>query len=168
MGNDLTQAQFLIGLTWTRNSTPRDGDADGVIDRRDACPDSLPGEQVDRRGCPLIPRPADPEAPGVPGAIPMPMASDTDADGVPDLRDRCPLTVRGSAVDENGCALDADGDGVHDGLGMDKCPDTPRGALVDVHGCPLDSDGDGVYDGLDKCPDTPAGAQVDEAGCPAI
>jgi hypothetical protein len=168
MGRDLTQAQFLIGLTWTKRSAPRDSDADGIVDRLDICLGSLPGEEVDQRGCPLVPRPADPEAPGVPGAIPMPTTSDTDADGVPDLQDRCPRTVRGVVVDENGCALDADGDGVPDGLGMDKCPGTPPGVIVDVHGCPLDSDGDGVYDGLDSCPDTPRGAEVDDAGCPSI
>jgi len=89
---------------------------------------------------------------------------DTDGDGVLDGLDKCPGTPKGAVVDASGCPLDADGDGVFDGL--DKCPDTPKGATVDATGCPKDSDGDGVLDGLDKCPDTPAGAKVDATGCP--
>ena len=89
---------------------------------------------------------------------------DTDEDGVPDKRDKCPNTPRGAKVDENGCPLDTDGDAVYDGL--DACPGTPHGCRVDAKGCPIDSDGDGVCDGLDKCPDTPKGATVDKDGCP--
>ncbi|GJM45605.1 MAG: membrane protein [Gemmatimonadota bacterium] len=88
---------------------------------------------------------------------------DSDRDGVPDSRDRCAGTPRGTIVDARGCPLDTDGDGISDG--DDKCPDTPRGARVDPLGCPLDTDGDGVYDGLDKCPDTKAGVAVDAGGC---
>jgi len=119
---------------------------------------------------------------------------DTDGDGVPDRKDRCPDTPKGATVDAAGCPHDADGDKVLDGLdqcpgtppgatvdehgcphdadgdqvwdGLDQCPDTPKGATVDEHGCPHDSDGDGVLDGLDQCPDTPKGATVDERGCP--
>ncbi len=119
---------------------------------------------------------------------------DTDGDGVPDRKDRCPDTPKGATVDATGCPHDADGDKVLDGLdqcpgtppgatvdehgcphdadgdqvwdGLDQCPDTPKGATVDEHGCPHDSDGDGVLDGLDQCPDTPKGATVDERGCP--
>ena len=67
-------------------------------------------------------------------------------------------------VDEFGCPLDADGDGVPDY--RDKCPNTPKGVRVDSDGCPLDSDGDGVPDYLDKCPNTPKGVKVDANGCP--
>ncbi len=94
------------------------------------------------------------------GAIPR----DTDADGVPDKKDKCPNTPRGATVDATGCPHDSDGDGVLDGL--DKCPGTPKGAKIDAGGCPIDSDGDGVFDGLDQCPDTPKGAKVDANGCP--
>ncbi len=89
---------------------------------------------------------------------------DTDGDGVPDKKDKCPGTPKGAKVDANGCPLDSDGDGVFDGI--DQCPDTPKGATVDARGCPTDSDGDGVLDGLDKCPGTPKGAKVDSTGCP--
>lgn len=88
---------------------------------------------------------------------------DSDGDGVPDSRDRCPGTPAGVKVDANGCPLDSDGDGVPDYL--DKCPNTPAGTPVDSKGCPLDSDGDGVLDNDDQCPDTPAGVRVDVRGC---
>ncbi len=116
---------------------------------------------------------------------------DSDKDGVPDRKDKCPNTPAGVAVDANGCPLDTDGDGVpdyiddcptvpglaslkgcpdSDGDGVadkdDKCPDTPKGWKVDAKGCPLDSDGDGVPDAIDKCPDTPKGWKVDANGCP--
>ena len=96
------------------------------------------------------------------GAIPR----DTDGDGVPDKKDKCPATPKGATVDATGCPHDTDGDGVLDGL--DKCPDTPKGCTVDANGCSIDSDGDGVCDGLDQCPDTPKGLKVDDKGCPIV
>jgi OOP family OmpA-OmpF porin len=89
---------------------------------------------------------------------------DSDGDGVPDKKDKCPDTPAGARVDEKGCPIDSDGDGVPDGI--DQCPDTPQGWKVDGKGCPLDSDGDGVPDAKDACPDTPRGAKVDDRGCP--
>ena len=88
---------------------------------------------------------------------------DSDGDGVPDERDKCPNTPKGAVVDAHGCPKDSDGDGVMDGF--DKCPDTRKGLKVDASGCPMDSDNDGVLDGLDQCPDTPRGAKVDSRGC---
>ena len=90
---------------------------------------------------------------------------DTDADGVPDKKDKCPDTPKGASVNATGCPTDSDGDGVWDGL--DQCLGTPKGASVDAKGCPTDTDGDGVYDGLDQCADTPKGATVDAKGCPS-
>jgi outer membrane protein OmpA-like peptidoglycan-associated protein len=88
---------------------------------------------------------------------------DTDGDGIPDRKDKCPGTPHGATVDATGCPKDSDGDGVLDGI--DQCPGTPKGATVDAKGCPSDADGDGVFDGIDQCPDTPKGATVDAKGC---
>jgi OmpA-OmpF porin, OOP family len=60
-------------------------------------------------------------------------ALDSDGDGVPDDKDKCPNTPRGVKVDAFGCPLDTDQDGVPDYL--DKCPNTPKGATVDARGC---------------------------------
>jgi outer membrane protein OmpA-like peptidoglycan-associated protein len=89
---------------------------------------------------------------------------DSDMDGVPDYQDKCPGTPAGVKVDKDGCPMDTDRDGVSDYL--DKCPGTPPGVKVDKDGCPLDSDKDAVPDYLDKCPGTPAGVKVDKDGCP--
>jgi OmpA-OmpF porin, OOP family len=78
--------------------------------------------------------------------------------------DNCPETPSGVDVDDSGCLIDSDDDGVPDN--MDQCPRTRTGMKVDASGCPLDSDGDDVPDALDKCPDTPAGTTVDGSGCP--
>lgn len=115
-------------------------------------------------------------------------AKDSDMDGVPDKKDKCPNTPAGVAVDANGCPVDTDGDGIADymddcptvaGLTSlkgcpdkdkdgiadkdDACPDVP--GLAAFKGCP-DTDGDGVPDKDDKCPDTPKDVKVDAKGCP--
>ncbi len=160
------------GLTVGFGGGSEDADGDGVPDRKDRCPGTTFGCQVDGRGCPLdsdgdgicdgldrcpnTPKGARVDASGCP--------TDSDGDGVPDGIDQCPNTPVGTPVDARGCPLDADGDGVPDNL--DKCPDTPRGCTVDARGCPLDSDHDGVCDGLDKCPNTARGCTVDANGCP--
>ena len=64
--------------------------------------------------------------------------ADSDGDGVPDDRDKCPGTPAGVQVDEDGCPLDSDGDGVPDY--KDKCPGTPPGARVDANGCEIIAD----------------------------
>jgi OmpA-OmpF porin, OOP family len=119
-----------------------DSDGDGVVDSKDACPNTPAGVKVNSSGCPF----------------------DTDGDGVYDYLDKCPDTPAGVKVNSSGCPLDTDGDGVYDYL--DKCPNTPAGVKVNSSGCPLDTDGDGVYDYLDKCPNTPAGVKVNSSGCP--
>lgn len=60
---------------------------------------------------------------------------DEDGDGVPDMRDECPHTPPGVAVDARGCPLDSDGDGVPDF--RDDEPDTPPGLPVDARGVRL-------------------------------
>jgi outer membrane protein OmpA-like peptidoglycan-associated protein len=91
-----------------------DDDKDGVVNRKDLCPDTPRGVKVDKHGCPI----------------------DSDGDGVPDYLDECPDTPPEAwgTVDERGCPKDSDGDGVPDYL--DKCPGTPPGVEVDEHGCP--------------------------------
>ncbi|OGF22919.1 MAG: hypothetical protein A2V63_09570 [Candidatus Eisenbacteria bacterium RBG_19FT_COMBO_70_11] len=129
------------GLVFAFGGEARDGDGDGVPDKRDQCPDTPHGCTVDANGCP----------------------SDADGDGVCDGNDKCPETPRGARVDASGCPTDSDGDGVYDGL--DRCPDTAKGCKVDAQGCPIDSDGDGVCDGLDECANTTSGCKVDAKGC---
>ena len=108
--------------------------------------------------------------------------------GVDDKKDLCPDTPEGVAVDENGCPVDGDGDGIPDYLdecptipGLQEfngCPDTDGDGIPDkddecpdeagpavLNGCP-DSDGDGIPDKDDRCPDTPKGWEVDRFGCP--
>jgi len=89
---------------------------------------------------------------------------DTDKDGVFDVSDDCPGTIRGAKVDDRGCPIDSDEDGVFDY--MDRCPATPKDVETDKNGCPFDNDKDGVYDYVDKCPDTIMGLEVDIKGCP--
>jgi OOP family OmpA-OmpF porin len=123
----LTNIQALVGYSWGLGA-PLDSDGDGVIDRRDQCPNTPKGAKVDVKGCPI----------------------DSDGDGVYDGLDQCPGTPAGVKVDSKGCPLDSDGDGVTDD--KDKCPNTPRGEKVNDEGCPLDTDGDGLVDSVDKCP----------------
>jgi len=152
-------------------SAYRDGDQDGIGDRKDTCPGTPSGAVVDAQGCPSdadrdkvyngldacpnTVEDAEVDARGCP--------KDADADGVYDGIDKCPATAAGSRVDATGCPTDSDSDGVPDG--PDQCPNTVAGATVDANGCPVDADRDGVPDGLDKCPNTPAGTEVDSAGC---
>jgi OmpA-OmpF porin, OOP family len=91
-------------------------------------------------------------------------AADSDGDGVPDDRDKCPDTPRGVSVDADGCPIDSDGDGVPDYL--DKCPRTPKGVEVDANGCPLPGPFafQNVYFMFDSARITPEGvATLDES-----
>lgn len=92
---------------------------------------------------------------------------DSDGDGVPDVRDRCPTVAedKDGFQDSDGCPdPDNDGDGIVDG--EDPCPDAK--GPKERKGCPVeedkDSDGDGVIDRLDKCPTKPGPKDYD--GCP--
>lgn len=163
-GNDI-YLQHSLGFIFSLKK-PVDTDKDGVPDKRDSCPNTPPGIQVDAKGCPI-----DTDKDGVadyldqcpqqPGTAALQGCPDTDGDGVADRDDKCPAVP--GLVKFAGCP-DTDGDGVEDS--KDRCPNTPAGATVDSSGCPLDSDGDKVPDYLDKCPNTRAGLQVDETGCP--
>lgn len=142
----------------------KDSDGDGVKDKKDECPDTPPGVQVDEKGCPLdrdgdgVPDYKD-DCPDAAGSANLNGCPDKDGDGVADKDDECPDVA--GLKKFNGCP-DTDEDGVPDP--KDNCPDTPKGCPVDANGCPLDSDGDGVIDCEDKCPQV-AGAKTN-AGCP--
>lgn len=85
---------------------------------------------------------------------------DTDHDGIPDSKDKCP-TVAGIAK-YDGCPIpDTDGDGINDE--NDSCPLVP--GLAKYHGCPIpDTDHDGINDEEDSCPTVPGVAKYH--GCP--
>lgn len=82
-------------------------------------------------------------------ALPPPPPLDSDRDGIPDLRDKCPDTPLGVMVDAVGCPP------------VEKTPPPPPAKFVDG-----DDDGDGVLNSRDKCPGTEKGVIVDENGCP--
>ncbi len=119
------------------------------------------------------------------------MANDADADGVADELDKCPDTAqlkklpadfkygvavdperlkpgaKAFPVDEHGCELDTDGDGVVNS--KDYCPDDTAETLskgIAANGCPKQSDADGTPDYRDDCPGTAKGVKVDNRGCP--
>ncbi|MDY7228793.1 OmpA family protein [Hyalangium rubrum] len=92
-------------------------------------------------------------------------SADSDGDGVPDSRDKCPSEKedRDGHEDDDGCLdPDNDGDGIADG--EDRCVDKP--GLKEHRGCPpdTDTDGDGLFDHLDACPDKAGPKEYD--GCP--
>ncbi len=99
-------------------------------------------------------------------------AFDSDGDGIPDSRDRCPMEAEDvdGFEDEDGCPdPDNDADGVLDIV--DQCPLEPedRDGFEDEDGCPdPDNDQDGIPDNLDQCPDEPEDFDgfEDEDGCP--
>ena len=106
--------QYWGGFTFGFGAKPKDTDGDGVVDKKDKCPDTPKGATVDINGCP----------------------KDSDGDGVWDGLDQCPNTPKGATVDAKGCTTDSDGDGVVDGL--DQCPNTAAGLKVDANGCPIE------------------------------
>lgn len=102
---------------------PKDGDGDGIIDDKDACPTAAGPASLN--GCP-----------------------DKDGDGIADKDDKCPDN-RGTAK-YSGCPIpDTDKDGINDE--EDKCPN--QAGMARYGGCPIpDTDGDGVNDEVDRCP----------------
>ncbi|HEY6728358.1 MAG TPA: OmpA family protein, partial [Polyangiaceae bacterium] len=153
----------LFSLGWTPPIEPppppkeSDSDGDGILDRKDACPDE-PGEPND-----------DPKKHG------CPPPADRDGDGILDVDDACP-DEPGVASDDpkkHGCPIrDKDGDGIVDD--EDACPDEPGEPNDDPakNGCPPppDRDGDGILDADDACPDEP-GPRSDvpgKNGCPRV
>ena len=88
---------------------------------------------------------------------PAPRPKDSDADGVVDLQDSCPLE---QGLPPDGCPIrDRDGDSFPDP--KDSCP---LEAGIAPDGCPIrDADQDGVLDASDECRDVPG---IPPTGCP--
>lgn len=86
--------------------------------------------------------------------------ADSDGDGVPDPKDKCPGVAGVARYD--GCPIpDTDGDGINDE--QDKCPN--QAGTLKYNGCPIpDSDNDGINDEQDKCPNQAGIAKYN--GCP--
>ncbi len=159
-----------------------DGDGDGIGDSDDLCPtmpETVNGVR-DWDGCPegIAGRQGpEPDAPVVAVAAPLPplpVARDSDGDGVADADDVCPDAAedRDGFEDGDGCPEDdPDGDGIADGA--DRCPDLAEtvNGFEDNDGCPdvgPDGDGDAVGDADDLCPlepESPNGVR-DHDGCP--
>jgi outer membrane protein OmpA-like peptidoglycan-associated protein len=143
--------RLFLGVGYAPSS--QDRDRDGVVDKKDACPDTPEDDDdfEDSDGCP------DP---------------DNDKDGILDGADKCPKQAedQDGFQDEDGCPdSDNDGDGVLDA--SDRCPDDAedQDGFDDQDGCPdPDNDGDGVLDGDDKCPAEPEDRDgyEDQDGCP--
>jgi OOP family OmpA-OmpF porin len=185
--------RFTTSISMDASLYGKDTDGDGVKDKKDKCPGTPQGVQVDETGCPL-----DNDKDGVAdyidkcpaeiGLATMEGCPDKDNDAVADKDDACPNVPGigrfrgcpdsdGDGIEDakdhcpiaagqdifKGCP-DTDGDGVQDEF--DKCVDTRKGLKVDTRGCPSDMDGDGIFDTDDKCPTTKGLGSAN--GCPEI
>jgi hypothetical protein len=102
-----------------------------------------------------------------------PDVRDSDGDGIPNSRDKCPMIAedRDGHDDDDGCP-DDDSDGDRRPDAEDKCPNEPEDldGFQDDDGCPEpDNDNDKINDPDDKCPnDAEDGKQpYPNDGCPA-
>jgi len=102
-----------------------------------------------------------------------PDVRDSDGDGIPNVRDKCPLIAedRDGSQDEDGCP-DDDSDGDRRADAEDKCPTEPEDldGFDDDDGCPeLDNDLDKILDASDKCPNDAEDGKAPgpNDGCPA-
>jgi OmpA-OmpF porin, OOP family len=136
----------------------KDTDQDGIVDKKDLCPQEY--GLVALSGCPDRDKDGiadkDDDCPDVAGKAEFKGCPDTDGDLIIDKLDACP-TVAG-LKELNGCP-DADGDGIADK--DDKCPN--QAGRKELGGCP-DRDGDGIVDNEDDCPDVKGLAKF--KGCP--
>jgi outer membrane protein OmpA-like peptidoglycan-associated protein len=144
------------GLTFRIPS--RDEDKDGVVDKKDDCPE-VPGK-IEFFGCPDTDNDGiadkDDACPNLSGKSEFKGCPDTDNDGISDKDDACP--EQAGTKDLGGCP-DKDGDGIADK--DDKCPDLA--GLKALQGCP-DKDNDGIADLDDRCPDVKGPEEF--KGCP--
>jgi outer membrane protein OmpA-like peptidoglycan-associated protein len=136
----------------------KDSDKDGVVDKKDACPDT-PGLKT-LNGCPDSDSDGiadkDDACPNNAGLANLQGCPDSDGDGIADKDDTCPNEKGLASL--AGCP-DSDGDGVADK--NDTCP-TVKG-LANLAGCP-DTDGDGIADKDDTCPNEKGSSSL--GGCP--
>lgn len=133
--------QHSVGVGF-RFGKPSDKDSDGLVDKKDDCPEVA--GPVENMGCPW---------------------PDTDGDTVLDKDDEC--VEEAGPVENMGCPLplDTDSDGVIDD--EDLCPVEP--GLPENDGCPVvevDTDGDTLSDINDICPNEYGPA--DNGGCPNL
>ncbi len=171
--------EVLAAAQWTFGGEPEevppaDRDGDGIIDDRDACPDT-PGIAA-FEGCPDTDSDGIPDAqdkcPDTPGIEQFEGCPDTDNDGIPDAKDQCieEPEDKDGFEDEDGCPdPDNDNDKILDA--QDKCPDEAEtyNGIEDEDGCPeTDRDGDGLLDPVDQCPDEAEtyNGNKDDDGCP--
>lgn len=189
LDNDITETiindQLLnvtVGLKY-RFSSLKDTDKDGVVDKKDNCPEVAGPEKFN--GCPDTDydgiQDSEDECPNIAGLETLKGCPDSDNDGVKDSEDECPELV--GLKELNGCP-DSDGDGIKDELDkcpnvagkINGCPDQDNDGIPDkddlcptvagnIFGCP-DRDNDGVMDSKDKCPDL-AGS-IKNNDCPEV
>lgn len=151
-GNNDMFLYHSAGITFNLGKK-KDGDKDGVSDKKDKCPNTPSGVAVDEFGCPLD-RDGDgvldyqDVCPDVTGTQTLKGCPDKDMDGITDKEDRCPDAA--GPIEMAGCP-DSDKDGVSDV--DDKCAGTKTGYKVDATGCTLDNDKDGIVNEEDLCPD---------------
>ncbi len=162
------------------STTSIDTDQDGIYDAEDACPQnpkitteseksaSLCGCDLREDGtCPTTDQDPEPCEKSVCGCgVP---STDSDGDGMPDCKDKCPNDPKKRSEGICGCGnddADSDGDGMPDC--KDKCPADPKKTSEGICGCgndDADSDGDGMPDCKDKCPADPKKTAEGICGC---
>ena len=140
----------------------KDSDADGISDKKDACPDAAGTKE--NGGCPDTDGDSvlnkDDNCPNAAGTFENGGWPDTDGDNVLDKDDSCP---NAAGTVENGGCPDTDGDRVLDK--DDSCPEVA--GPIDNKGCVWpDTDKDGVADKDDRCPEV-AGT-IEKQGCPKL
>jgi hypothetical protein len=124
-------------------------------------------------GAGLIKGIGSPEARGFIAIGYSPDTRDSDGDGIPNGRDKCPLVPedKDGFEDDDGCP-DDDNDGDLRPDAVDKCPNQAEDfdGFEDEDGCPdPDNDKDGILDLDDKCPLDPEDGKppYPKDGCPA-
>lgn len=96
------------------------------------------------------------KCPEIPGLKEYEGCPDTDGDGITDKEDKCPEIA--GKEEFKGC-VDTDNDGIADP--DDTCPN--EAGTIELNGCP-DSDSDGITDTVDKCKDI--AGPLENNGCP--